>query len=443
MIEFLKEEFLWLIIPLLFIGWLYLKTGKDGRLQFLGFFTVALLMLLSLAQPVWKKGEKTFYKKDAEIAVLIDRSLSMGVSDLPPDRLSFGLKKVKQLIKALKDEKIAVVVFSDRPYVVSYPYEKNESLLNKLDTVSISPEGSTGMLEAFSVANSVLTGKERIVILVSDGGDEPLDKLKVLLENSGLKLIFWGMATEEGGKVPGYDAVSRLNTEMVEFAEEHGRFVKYSYDNTDVESIASYIKNLTEKTRTVLFKVSINTQLSPFLALTALFVIFLTYLSRRFFTAALAVLLLYAPSYSGELEGYLYYFIGKYERAGEEFLESKTPSSLYNAGLSFFKAGRYDRAESILSEIQTEDPQLRKKVFYTKALCLIAKNDFEKAYQISKQLLQIYPDDEKVKKVYYFLNMVVSLEEEPEKQKTTVKLKEQQSQQPKTSPMEIGDKNPW
>ncbi|NPA58640.1 MAG: tetratricopeptide repeat protein, partial [Aquificae bacterium] len=256
-------------------------------------------------------------------------------------------------------------------------------------------------------------------------------------------LVFLGVATKEGGKIPGYNAVSRLNFDLKKYAEEKGLFVMVSREDKDLETIVRFVKGISERTKTVLMKIDKKTYLSPFIGLFGLVVIFLAYLSRRFVATATLVLLLPFYSHAGETLGYFYYLIGSYERSAVEFLKEKTPKNLYNAGLSYYRAGEYDRAQSLLKQVNTEDWELKKKVLYTLALTYLAKKNYAEAGRIAEELAGMYPQDGRVRKLYHFTNMVLNMDRKEEREKTVVKIKERRSKQPKTSPSQIGGKNPW
>ena len=441
MIDFMEKSFLWLLLPLLILGIYAFRLKIKNRFEFWIAYTVVFLIVLSLGKPVLKTGEKTIYKKDTEIVVLLDHSLSMDVSDLKPTRLTFAIRKVKKLLKELEDEKVGLIIFAEKPEIIFYPYEKITE--TDIKNLTIKAGGSTDILSAFSVANSVLTAKEKIIVLVSDGSDEDLGKVKDLIKQSGIKIVFYGTATEKGGKVPGYEAISRLNSEMVKIAQLNGIFVKPTQTDEDISKIVSFIKNISEKTKTVLLKIHYRTDLSPFIALLSLGIITGGFLLRRFGSVFLIMLLFAYPSYSGEMTGYFYYTIGKYKKAASEFLQEKDPENMYNAGLSYYKAGMYLNALSVLKKIKTDDPDLKKKIFYTLSLCYLAQKKYKKAEKILSELIEMYPTEEKIRKLYRFVNMVYTLNKKPEEKKTIVKIKEKKSKHFKTAPMEIGEKNPW
>ncbi|MBK3331610.1 VWA domain-containing protein [Persephonella atlantica] len=443
MLELLNKEYLWLILPVLLTGIFLIRTGQFRRVEVVVVFIVVLLIVFSLSRPVINRGEKVFYKKDTEILIMIDHSLSMGAKDIKPDRLRFSIEKAVNLVEELKWEKVGLLVFSDRPEIITFPYEKAEKTLKILKSIKIKPTGSTDILSAFSMANSILTGKERIIVLFSDGSDEDLGKVEELIKQSGIKLVFYGTASKKGGKIPGYNALSKLNMHMVKIAQNSGMFVRPTEDNSDIRKIYHYINQISEKTKAVLLKIPSKMELSPFIAGFSLLIILSGYMVRRFLLSFFILLLINPITYGGELKGIFYYITGNYKNAAQEFLEDKKPENMYNAALLYYKAGMYSKALSILKEIKTEKLPLIKKIKYTQALCYLAQKNYRQARKISEDLISIFPQEKRIKKLYLFTNFILSMEEKKEDRKTIVKIREKMSQTFKTSPAQIGEKNPW
>ncbi|WP_029522211.1 VWA domain-containing protein [Persephonella sp. KM09-Lau-8] len=444
MIEFKNPQFL--LIGILLSIWVILVWKKSGKnlKEFLFYAVITFLLAIMLASPYMKKGIEKIYRTDTEVVVLIDHSLSMGVSDIKPSRLNVALKKAVELIEKLKKEKVGIITFSDDVEIISYPEFMNPKTVEKIKSLSLKPEGSTDILKAISIANSVFSAKGKIIILLSDGGDENLYKVKELLEKSGAKLVFWAIATERGGKVPKYNVISKINKQLIDIAYKTGGiFQKVSYDNSDVENIYRFISQISSQNIELAFNLPKSVDLSPFIAVFILVLIFLKFALNRIITIFAGILLFFNLSYAGEIKGYIYYLTGNYQKAGIEFSEEKDIKNRYNAALSFFKAGMYDRALNILNSIKTEDISVYKKVRYLTALSYIGKNDFEKAYTVAKELVQVSPSDKRIEKLYNFTKMVVNFGKKPEKKITIVKVKEKSQQKNKIAPKNVQRLNPW
>ena len=444
MIEFKYPQFLPIgIVLILWAILVWKKTGKNLK-EFIFYTVITFLLMLMLASPYLKRGIEKIYKIDTEIILLIDHSLSMGADDIKPTRSEMAKNKAVYLLEKIKKEKAGIITFSDDVEILSYPEFVNEKLVKEVKSLSLKPEGSTDILKAISIANSLFSAKGKIIVLLSDGGDENLYKVKELLEKSGAKLVFWAIATEKGGKVPKYNVISKINKQLIDIAYKTGGiFQKVSYDNSDVENIYRFISQISSQNIEFAFNLPKSVDLSPFIAVFILMLIFLKFALNRIITIFAGILLFFNLSYAGEIKGYIYYLTGNYQKAGIEFSEEKDIKNRYNAALSFFKAGMYDRALNILNSIKTEDISVYKKVRYLTALSYIGKNDFEKAYTVAKELIQIFPSDKRIEKLYNFTKMVVNFGKKPEKKITIVKVKEKSQQKNKIAPKNVQRLNPW
>ncbi len=440
-IVFEYKEALWIGFSVVFFLILYFSIFRKNLFDVLFLSILAILISLIVSNPLLKKGYKVLYKEDTDVAILLDHSLSMAVSDIKPNRFEAGRKKILKLIDMLKGLRIGIVVFADKGEIISYPQEDVEKLKNVITSLNIPLKGSTNILEGLSISNSILSGKENITILVSDGGDEDIKKILELAKRMKTRVVYYGIGTEKGGTVPGFKAISKLNTEITKISEiTKGISVFYTEDDSDIRKIYSFIKGISKKTRKEILKIPDYIHISPFIAVFTLAVVFL-----RFFLRKILFVLILFPfvSYGGEITGYIFYMFGEYQKAGEEFLEDKRPENLYNASVSFIKGGFYDKALNILKNIKTDDLNLKKKIKYNTAYIYTLKRRYYKAHEILEELYQLFPEDEKIKKLYLFTNLIVNLNQKNQKKETVVKIKEEKKKENPKSQGEVGTKNPW
>jgi len=440
---FLNEEiWLFLIILVPFLGLFFLL--RKNRVEFAVFSFLAFLIILSIGRPVIKKGYKTIYKRDTEIMILLDHSLSMAVKDIKPSRFNAARKKIAFLLERLKGENIGISIFSDKGEILFFPNQNTEKMITYIKNANIPLKGSTNFIEGISTANSALSGKERIIIVVSDGGDEDINKLFQLIKKMKVRIVFYGIGTEKGGTVPIYNVISKLNKDWKRITDYTGGIsVFYTKNNLDINKISRFVKDISKKTEKEVLKIPEYIDISPFISAFSLLVVFLYFASRRVLLSVALFFSLINYSYSGELLGYIFYAVGKYEKAGKEFLEEKDTYSRLNAAVSFMKAGFYKKALNILDDIKAKNPEIVKRVRYNKALIYVLKHKYTKANSILKEIYQMFPEDKKIRKLYLFTNMIVNMNREAEKKRTVVKVREEKPKKHPKSQAEVGTKNPW
>jgi len=82
-------------------------------------FAVWALCILLLAGPVWEQQEVPVFEAEESEVVLLDLSRSMLTDDIKPDRLTRARFKLRDLLKRSQGVQIALLAFSERPYVIS------------------------------------------------------------------------------------------------------------------------------------------------------------------------------------------------------------------------------------------------------------------------------------------------------------------------------------
>ncbi len=178
---------LWLLLPMLF-GLLYAETRNHRRLSRLvpdhpqplhrGLSLlpdILLLIALSLILLALQPSTATIFSNAPEpaIALVVDVSASMAVTDQQPDRLTRAKHELLALIDKLPHARFSLIPFAGEP-VVQVPLTGDHAglkfFINSLHTGLISSLGSAPE-EAVRLAQKSLTqvAGERLIILISDG----------------------------------------------------------------------------------------------------------------------------------------------------------------------------------------------------------------------------------------------------------------------------------
>jgi Ca-activated chloride channel family protein len=203
-------------------------------LVFLGLLAFALL-IMALARPRHGKGSSDIEASGIDIVIALDVSGSMEALDFklegkPANRLDVVKNVVGKFVSERPNDRIGMVAFAGRPYLVS-PLTMDQAFLGKrLAEVKLGQvEDGTAIGSAIASAVSHLresTAKSRIIILLTDGVNNagavnPLTAAEAA-KALGIKIYAIGAGTRGDAPVPVRDAFgrTRLQTMKVEIDEE-------------------------------------------------------------------------------------------------------------------------------------------------------------------------------------------------------------------------------
>jgi Ca-activated chloride channel family protein len=173
------------------------------RLPFAVLAVAAAFAGLAIMQPVIPYSQADLSSRGLDIVLLLDLSSSMQeemgsgqsrtatVTITGRTRMDAVKDAVKRFIRMRRDDRIALVVFSDNAYVISPLTFDHEYLLNYVDFVDdkiLQGEGQTAIGDGLALANYVLARQatansrgHQVVVVFTDGennrGREPVDVL--------------------------------------------------------------------------------------------------------------------------------------------------------------------------------------------------------------------------------------------------------------------------
>lgn len=143
-----------------------------------------------------KPQEIRYFAAEAEpvsVAVLLDVSKSM------TDKIDTEKAAIREFFKnADPQDEYFAIAFSNRPRLLAASTQSVEELQTKLS--SVEPGGSTAMLDAVYLAESVLRSaryKRKAILIISDGGDNAsrytLREIKRIVEESDVQIYAIGL----------------------------------------------------------------------------------------------------------------------------------------------------------------------------------------------------------------------------------------------------------
>lgn len=166
---------------------------------------------VALAGPRWGTPPTVTSADGVDLVVAVDASLSMLARDEVPDRLTRARQEVQRLVAAARGDRIGLIAFAGRSYVLSPLTTDVAALALYLDHLDPSIVGEPGS----SLAATLRQGREllagggdggRALVLLTDGESfderEPMLAEARALRAAGVALVLVGFGTEAGATIP-------------------------------------------------------------------------------------------------------------------------------------------------------------------------------------------------------------------------------------------------
>src|SRR6476619_6682156 len=272
------EMLLWLLaVPLLVAAYVYwLRRKKKGAVRYpsLALLRAAMgpgdrirrhvppallllsltAMLVAIARPT---AMVTLPSQQQTIILAIDVSLSMGATDVDPNRLTAAQIAAKSFVEEHpSNARIGIVAFGASASLVQPPTQDKEALLAAIDGFQLQRGTATGSALYVALATlfpdsgidvaSLAPGSynNAVVILMSDGrrttGPDPMDAARMAAER-GLRVFTVGFGTAAGAMIgfEGWSAYGRLDEETLKAVADVTRG-EYFYAGTAADLTKVY-----------------------------------------------------------------------------------------------------------------------------------------------------------------------------------------------------------
>ncbi|MCK5215942.1 MAG: VWA domain-containing protein [Candidatus Omnitrophica bacterium] len=202
---------------------------------------VFVLSIIALARPQWGFEWREIKREGIDILIAIDTSKSMLTEDVKPNRLERTKLAVKDLIKRLRGDRLGLIAFSGKAFLVcpfTMDYQGFLLSLEDLDAKTI-PRGSTNIAAAIKESMRVYedtSGDNKILVILTDGENLEEDPLKLAKQarDEGVKIYCVGIGTKDGELIRVRDASG--NYEF--FKDAEGNYVKSRLNEKILQEIA-------------------------------------------------------------------------------------------------------------------------------------------------------------------------------------------------------------
>lgn len=167
---------------------------------------------VAAAGPRWGLESVEEHRAAADLVLALDVSRSMLARDIAPNRLERERVLARRILRELPGDRIGLVAFSGRAYVLSPMTVDHSALQLYLDALDpeIVSQGGSSLASAIRQAADLARGPEDagrgVVVLVTDG--EALEEEEEVLSaasraaRAGITIHTVGVATREGAPIP-------------------------------------------------------------------------------------------------------------------------------------------------------------------------------------------------------------------------------------------------
>ncbi|MEA1882487.1 MAG: VWA domain-containing protein [Candidatus Marinimicrobia bacterium] len=235
MIAFRFPAILYAYIPLLLIwlSWIYqgrkltilaetepnlrarlLSKMDTNRLQWKQrlLFLSTIILVFAASGPQIGVRLAPVERKGVDLVFAIDVSTSMNAEDVKPNRLEKSKFEISQMIRQLKGDRVALIVFAGSSHMylpLTTDYEAARLFLDQIDTNMIPTQG-TALSSALQTGLSAFTeddSKYKVLVLVTDGEDhegQAVDLAEQAAER-GMIVHTVGVGSQSGSLIPVQD----------------------------------------------------------------------------------------------------------------------------------------------------------------------------------------------------------------------------------------------
>ena len=445
--SFLHPEFLYYMLPPLFILFGLLLTQKESQAHFFSedvmsklrvsantltlqarnalFLLIGFFMILALAEPVIKDGTVKIKAKSADIMIALDISDSMLAKDVYPNRLELAKQKALILLDDAPNERIGIVAFAKNSYLVSplsFDTKAVAFLLRQLNTKSITERGTDFLSVIDIVAKTQKEQKKKYLLLLSDGGDKTdFSKEIDLAKENGVHVFVLAIGTKKGAPIKRADGtfikqngdiiISKLNDNIAKLATSTGGvYIKNTTSAKDIRTMFKEISSISDEKELKSEEIPRYTQLFYYPVAMALFLLLIatSSLSRKPLHVAVLMSCLFIANplhvEAGMLDfmelnkAKVAYEKGEYEKSAKLYNEYANTSTngqgYYNAGNSYYKQEKYKEAIESYKKATFENPDLRAKNQANLGNSYAKSGELEKAVESYEASLKIKEDQQ-------------------------------------------------
>ncbi len=195
------------------------------------------LVLVALAGPSWEKAPQPVDRKQDNVVLILDLSLSMYVQDVSPSRLERAKHKLTDILRNRQEGHTGMVAYAGDAHVVTPLTSDTDTIKHLLTSLnpSMMPVAGSNVRRAIEVALQLLaTGSTEggRLLLLTDGINRLADLADLDLEGTTMHVV--GVGTSLGGPIP-----LEIEGEVRHLKDEAGNVVRPILESGRLELFAN------------------------------------------------------------------------------------------------------------------------------------------------------------------------------------------------------------
>lgn len=248
---------------------------------------------------------KEVKREGADLMICLDVSNSMLAQDLTPNRLTRARFALEKMVDQLNGDRLGIVIFAGEAFVqlpITTDYSAAKLFIDAINPGMVPVQG-TNLADAIRLASesfSKETGKNKAIILITDGEDHEEDAINAAEEASknDIMISTIGIGSETGVPIPlienginkgyrkqkdGQPVITRLNAPLLQeiAAKGNGVFVQASQSDLGLERVIDKINQLEKASIETKIYTDYEDQFQWFIGLTLLLLLIEMLISER------------------------------------------------------------------------------------------------------------------------------------------------------------------